>query len=87
MYMVNASWDWLFLIFIVGRDVWIVADQHQAVFWVETKGLSLEEVDALFDGEKHSSVPNIEAVEKGEPIGAVQLNHLDHNENDKGQVT
>jgi len=38
------------------------------VFWVETKGLTLEEVDALFEGEKHSTVPNIEAVRRGAEV-------------------
>ena len=35
------------------------------MFWVETKGLTLEEVDAIFDGAKHSSVPDVEAVRLG----------------------
>jgi hypothetical protein len=33
---------------------------------VETKGKTLEEIDALFEGEKHSSVPNIELLRRGE---------------------
>jgi hypothetical protein len=37
----------------------------QAIFWVETKGRSLEEIDAIFEGEKHSSVPDVEAVRTG----------------------
>lgn len=39
----------------------------QAIFWVETKNKTLEEIDALFSasGEKHSSVPDVEAVRKG----------------------
>jgi DNA-binding transcriptional MerR regulator len=32
----------------------------QALYWVETKGLTLEEIDAIFDHQKHSDVPNIE---------------------------
>jgi hypothetical protein len=32
---------------------------------VETKGKTLEEIDALFDGEKHSLVPDVELVRKG----------------------
>lgn len=36
----------------------------QVVFWVETKGLTLEEVDALF-GEKHSDAPNMQDVAAG----------------------
>lgn len=35
------------------------------MFWVETKGKTLEEIDALFEGEKHSSVPDVEKVRKG----------------------
>jgi len=52
MYMVNASWD-------------IVIAGLIAVFWVETKGRTLEEIDALFEGEKHSDVPDVEAVRLG----------------------
>ncbi|KAH7410576.1 putative sugar transporter [Cadophora sp. MPI-SDFR-AT-0126] len=52
MYMVNGSWDIVILILI-------------AVFWVETKGKTLEEIDAIFEGEKHSNVPDVEMVRKG----------------------
>lgn len=47
----------------------------QAVFWVETKGKTLEEIDALFEGEKHSSVPDVEQVRKGQAtldVGAIE---------------
>jgi hypothetical protein len=37
----------------------------KAVFWVETKGRTLEEIDAIFEGEKHSDVPDVEAVRLG----------------------
>jgi hypothetical protein len=37
----------------------------QAVFWVETKGKTLEEIDALFEGHKHSNVPDVELIRKG----------------------
>ncbi|XXH01540.1 hypothetical protein Hte_007900 [Hypoxylon texense] len=53
MYMVNGSWDIIVVVLI-------------AVFWVETKGKTLEEIDALFDGEKHSSVPDVEQVRTGQ---------------------
>ncbi|KAL1859655.1 hypothetical protein Daus18300_009520 [Diaporthe australafricana] len=53
MYMVNASWD----IIIIGLI---------AVFWIETKGKTLEEIDAIFEGEKHSNVPDVEKVRRGE---------------------
>jgi len=52
MYMVNASWD----IVILGLI---------AVYWVETKGKTLEEIDAIFEGEKHSSVPDLEMLKSG----------------------
>ena len=32
---------------------------------METKGKTVEEIDAIFDGEKHSSVPNVEMVRRG----------------------
>lgn len=38
----------------------------QAVFWIETKGKTLEEIDAIFEGEKHSTVPDVEKVRRGE---------------------
>ena len=38
----------------------------QAMYWVETKGRTLEEIDAIFEGQKHSSVPDVETVRKGE---------------------
>ncbi|KAH8664190.1 general substrate transporter [Xylariales sp. PMI_506] len=53
MYMINASWDVIIVVLI-------------AVYWVETKGKTLEEIDALFEGEKHSSVPDLERVRRGE---------------------
>lgn len=57
MYMVNASWDIVSLALIV-------------LFWVETKGKTLEEIDAFFEGEKHSSVPDVELVLEGvAPVG------------------
>ncbi|KAI0122477.1 putative hexose carrier protein [Daldinia grandis] len=53
MYMINGSWDIVIAILI-------------AVFWVETKGKTLEEIDALFEGEKHSSVPDVEMIRTGQ---------------------
>jgi hypothetical protein len=35
---------------------------------VETKGKTLEEIDALFEGQKHSDVPDVEMVRKGKEI-------------------
>jgi MFS family permease len=63
MYMINGSWDIIIIVLI-------------AVYWVETKGKSLEEIDALFDGEVHSSVTDIEKVRKGET--QLDLKNLEH---------
>lgn len=52
-YIINASFDILMLLFVV-------------FYWVETKGLTLEEVDECFDGVKHSDVPDLEQVLAGE---------------------
>lgn len=52
IYMINASWD----IIIIGL-IWY--------YWVETKGKTLEEIDAIFEGEKHSDVPDVEDVRRG----------------------
>lgn len=49
VYIINASVDVLMVAFVVA-------------FWVETRGLTLEEVDKIFDGEKHSDVPDLEAI-------------------------
>ena len=50
--MINGAWDVLELLFVL-------------FFWFETKGKSLEETDELFDGEKHSDVPDLEANHEG----------------------
>ena len=42
-YMINGAWDILQLVFVI-------------VFWVETKGKTLEEIDQIFDGLRHSNV-------------------------------
>ncbi|KAM3554467.1 hypothetical protein MY1884_006123 [Beauveria asiatica] len=55
MYMINGSWDIIVLALI-------------AVYWVETKGKTLEEIDALFDGGVHSTVQNVEHVRQGREI-------------------
>ncbi|KZP13883.1 hypothetical protein FIBSPDRAFT_752655 [Athelia psychrophila] len=46
-YMINSTWDVLELVDIV----W---------YWVETKGRTLEEIDAQLDGVKHSDAPDLE---------------------------
>ena len=63
MYMINGSWDIIIIVLIV-------------VYWVETKGRSLEEIDALFDGQVHSSVTDIEKVRKGET--ELDLKNMEH---------
>lgn len=48
-------------------DFWyLLLTNRQAVFWIETKGKTLEEIDAIFEGEKHSNVPDVEKVRRGE---------------------
>ncbi|KAJ9616119.1 hypothetical protein H2204_014063 [Knufia peltigerae] len=52
-YVINASAD----ILMLAGVLW---------YWVETRGLTLEEVDKIFDGIKHSDVPDLKAVADGE---------------------
>lgn len=49
-YMVNGSWNVALIVFIFFS-------------WVETKGKTLEEIDACFDGAKHSDVVDISHLE------------------------
>ncbi|KAH7312695.1 general substrate transporter [Stachybotrys elegans] len=58
--IINGAWNLGFLVFI-----WW--------YWVEIKGKTLEEIDALFDGRKHSEVPNIEDVLSGEADGSWKI--------------
>lgn len=57
VYMLNGTWDVFELAFV-------------AYYWVETRGKTLEEIDALFDGVKHSSVPDLEDISTGKVIYA-----------------
>jgi len=52
MYVINASWDVVTFFLIL-------------FFWVETKGKSLEEIDEIFDGKKHSDAPDLAQVMDG----------------------
>lgn len=52
LYIINASWNVLTFVFI-------------AWYWIEVKDKTLEEVDILFDGVKHSDCPDIEMVLTG----------------------
>ena len=65
-YFINGAWDILVIIFI-------------AVFWVETKGKTLEELDVIFEGEKHSDAPELvlvyrdeATVSTGKPVQTVE---------------
>lgn len=51
LYMINAVWNMLEFAFV-------------QYFWVETKGKTLEEIDEMLDGVKHSDVPDLERVMK-----------------------
>lgn len=53
--MINAAWDVLQFVFVL-------------VFWIETKGFTLEEIDRLIDGTKHSSVPDIVDLQNGTAV-------------------
>lgn len=50
--VINGAWNLLFMLFI-----WW--------YWIEIKGKTLEEIDALFDGRKHCDTPDVEAVLAG----------------------
>ena len=52
-YMINGAWDVLEVAFLV-------------YFWIETKGKTLEEIDGLFDGTKHSDVPDLTMIKNKE---------------------
>ena len=52
LYMINGGWD-------------VVVIALVALFWVETKGKTLEELDEVFDGAKHSDVPDLEQIYRG----------------------
>ncbi len=62
--MINGAWDVLELVFVL-------------VFWVETKGKTLEEIDAILDGEKHSLVPDVEAIVHGKVDVSDVLNGIE----------
>ncbi|KAJ7758148.1 MFS sugar transporter-like protein [Mycena maculata] len=56
IYMINAAWDALEIPFVM----W---------YWIETQGKTLEEIDELLDGVKHSNAPDLEKVMRGEVEG------------------
>lgn len=60
-YMINGAWDIVMLIAIL-------------YYWIETKGKTLEEIDELIEGKKHSEVPlaDLEKIIRG---GEVQYEY------------
>lgn len=42
---------------------------------METKGKTLEEIDAIFDGQKHSSLPDVEDLRTG--IKAIDVSKIE----------
>ncbi|KAE8365528.1 general substrate transporter [Aspergillus caelatus] len=61
MYIINGSWDVIVLLIV-------------ALFWVETKGKTLEEVDTIFErGSPHSNESDIEARRGQKTIHVVEV--------------
>ncbi|KAK2029770.1 MFS general substrate transporter [Colletotrichum zoysiae] len=52
LFIANGAWNIVFFVFIF-------------CYWVEVKGKTLEEIDAIFDGRKHTDTPNMHAVMAG----------------------
>ena len=65
-YMINGAWDVLELVVVL-------------IFWVETRGRTLEEIDENLDGEIHSEAPRLKAIlgvapeERAEIVDALEL--------------
>ena len=65
-YMINGAWDVVELVVVL-------------IFWVETRGRTLEEIDENLDGEVHSVAPKLQAIlgvapeERGEIVNAMEL--------------
>ncbi|KAJ3794176.1 hypothetical protein GGU11DRAFT_748234 [Lentinula aff. detonsa] len=59
-YMINGAWDMAMLVAIL-------------YYWIETKGKTLEEIDELIEGERHSDIPDLEKIIRGDKV------HFDHN--------
>ncbi|OBT56748.1 hypothetical protein VE04_03425 [Pseudogymnoascus sp. 24MN13] len=61
MYIINGSWDIIILLIVV-------------LFWVETKGKTLEEIDAIFDKGRNSlSSPDVENSSWKEKTGSAVM--------------
>ena len=54
-YMINGAWDVLQFAYVM-------------YYWVETAGKTLEEIDEMFDGVKHSDVQNIAMIIDGKAV-------------------
>lgn len=63
-YMINGAWDVLELAFV-------------AWYWVETKGKTLEEIDEVLDGQKHSQVPDLEDILRGKADVDIVVDAID----------
>lgn len=59
-YMINACWDVIMFVFV-------------AYFWIETKGLTLEEIDAKFDAITGSSGVNPGDIEGLKSIDGLEI--------------
>ncbi|KAI1378647.1 hexose transporter [Hypoxylon crocopeplum] len=55
-YMINGAWDVLQVIFVI-------------IFWVETKGKTLEEIDEMFEGPKAANAIHVQDVIEGRDPG------------------
>ncbi|ORX34853.1 putative hexose carrier protein [Kockovaella imperatae] len=65
IYLINVGWD-------------VVLTAIVALYWVETKGKTLEEVDAIFDGIRHSNMPELEDLTTGKVDGALVVQQAAH---------
>ncbi|KIK62166.1 hypothetical protein GYMLUDRAFT_42148 [Collybiopsis luxurians FD-317 M1] len=63
-YMINGAWDVVMLFAIL-------------YYWIETKGKTLEEIDELIEGKKHSDVPDLEKIIQGEEMAQVGYGEKD----------
>ncbi|KAI1099865.1 hexose transporter [Jackrogersella minutella] len=57
-YMINGAWDVLQVVFIM-------------IYWVETKGKTLEEIDELFDGPQAANAIHVQDVIEGRDPGLI----------------
>lgn len=81
-YMINGAWDVVMLVMIL-------------YWWVETKGKTLEEIDELIEGTRHSGMPDLDQIIKGQKdvekylTGTVaegsQRDGIDNGEKDLGE--